>query len=180
MTADTIIESKILPPKEGIKTNERQMRRMKKTLAILTAMILVLTLMTSAMAATFVPLASGDRDSGGSTRVAGMQRRLIALGFLRDKADGRFGPKTLAALQAFQRANNLVVTGVYHAEDDGILSSASAVNANGTTGNVSTSSSSTNRSTSSSRSSNRNTTPDNTPDNTRNTPDNTRNTPDNT
>lgn len=152
---------------------------MKKTLALLTALILVLALMTSAMAATFVPLASGDRDTAGSTRVAGMQRRLIDLGFLRDKADGRFGPKTLAALQAFQRANNLVVTGVYHAEDDGILASASAINANGTTGNVpttTTSTSSSSRTGSSSRTSSRNTTPDNT----RNTPDNTRNTPDNT
>lgn len=156
---------------------------MKKTLAMLTAMILVLALMTSAMAAAFVPLASGDRDSGGSTRVAGMQRRLIELGFLRDKADGRFGPKTLAALQAFQRANELVVTGVYHAEDDGILSSASALNVNGTTGNVATattasssSSGSSTRGTTSSRTSRNNTTPDNT----RNTPDNTRNTPDNT
>ena len=145
---------------------------MKKILAILTALILVMTLMTSAMAATFVPLASGDRDSSGSTRIASMQRRLIDLGFLRDKADGRFGPKTLAALQAFQKANNLVVTGVYHAEDDGILSSASAVNANGTTGSVPTTTTTTStgsRGSSSSRTGSRNTTPDNT----RNTPDNT-------
>lgn len=41
-----------------------------------------------------------------------MQRRLIALGYLKDKADGVFGVKTKAAVARFQKAAGLSETGV--------------------------------------------------------------------
>ena len=41
-----------------------------------------------------------------------MQRRLIALGYLKDKADGVFGVKTKAAVARFQKAAGLAETGV--------------------------------------------------------------------
>ena len=49
-----------------------------------------------------------DRQSG---EVRAAQRRLIDLGFLRGKADGVYGPKTKAALEAYQSQNGLEPTG---------------------------------------------------------------------
>lgn len=49
---------------------------------------------------------------------AWLQRRLIAHDFAPGPVDGEFGPKTRAALEAFQRAENLSVTG--SATDDTI------------------------------------------------------------
>ncbi len=65
-------------------------------------------------------LKQGDRDSRTSTRVAELQERLIALGYLKGKADGIFGKRTEAALIQYQRANGLPVTGTF-AEGDEIL-----------------------------------------------------------
>lgn len=164
---------------------------MKKLVSLILAIVLVMSMMTAALASegAFAPLYQGAKDSRTDTRVAAMQKKLIEYGFLNSKADGKFGPKTLAALKTFQLANGLPVTGVYDEDDDNRLYASDAVNARGGTGKVqsvstSSSASSASRSTSSGRTSTRNTnTPDNTrntPDNTRNTPDNTRNTPDNT
>ncbi len=47
-----------------------------------------------------------------SDAVADMQNRLIALGYLKGKADGNFGTQTSLALIAFQKANNLVADGI--------------------------------------------------------------------
>ena len=41
-----------------------------------------------------------------------MQRRLIELGYLDNGADGDFGPKTTAAVKAFQEAAGLTADGV--------------------------------------------------------------------
>ena len=45
----------------------------------------------------------GDNDD----QVKRIQQRLIDLGYLDDKADGQFGPKTKAAVEAFQRNNGI-------------------------------------------------------------------------
>lgn len=156
---------------------------MKKLASLMMAIVLVLSVMmvnAQGSEGVFAPLYQGAKDTSTDTRVAAMQRKLIELGFMNSKADGKFGPKTLAALKSFQLANGLSATGVYDEDDDSRLNAADAVNVKGTTGMVQTVASvtaSSSRSASSGRKSTRNT---NTPDNTRNTPDNTRNTPDNT
>ena len=48
-------------------------------------------------------------DKGDS--VAQLQEALIQLGYLTGKADGNYGDKTVAAVKAFQKANNLKVDG---------------------------------------------------------------------
>ena len=54
-------------------------------------------------------LKEGMKDNAEVER---MQRRLIELGYLANGADGDFGPKTTAALKAFQEAAGLTVDGV--------------------------------------------------------------------
>lgn len=51
----------------------------------------------------YTPLFEGDKGED----VRRMQRRLIELGFLNDTADGEYGPRTAAAVQAFCEANGL-------------------------------------------------------------------------
>ena len=51
----------------------------------------------------------GIGDRGDLVREA--QERLIALGFLQDRADGVFGRKTERAVSLFQRANRLTPDG---------------------------------------------------------------------
>lgn len=176
---------------------------MKKLLSLTTAILMILSvMMTGAFASegVFEPLSNGSRDTQTDTRVARMQKKLIELGFLNSKADGRFGPVTEKALRAFQTANGLTADGVYNEDDDGLLVAGNPKNAKGTTGAVTTSatqkttsaqqkaSGTSAQKTTTTRSNhtpdNTRNTPDNTrrntPDNTRNMPDNTRNTPDNT
>ena len=62
------------------------------------------------------PLARGSRDAEGETAVAGLQARLIHLGYLAGAADGIFGGVTEAALKAFQALNGLPETGAADAE----------------------------------------------------------------
>ena len=68
-------------------------------------------------------LALGDRDTADSYRIAEMQERLIALGYLTGKADGVFGEQTEAALIQYQLANGAPATGVFDDDDyDDMLS----------------------------------------------------------
>jgi peptidoglycan hydrolase-like protein with peptidoglycan-binding domain len=53
-------------------------------------------------------LKTGSRGS----EVAGMQQRLINLGYLSGRADGIFGPATAGAVKNFQRVNGLTVDGI--------------------------------------------------------------------
>ena len=62
--------------------------------------------------------------------VKAMQKRLIALGYLSGKADGKFGTKTYEALVAFQRKNKLKADGIAGAQTQTALNSSSAVAAN--------------------------------------------------
>ena len=59
--------------------------------------------------------------------VKALQQRLIALGYLKGSADGKFGTKTYEALMAFQRANKLKADGVAGAQTQQALNSTSAV-----------------------------------------------------
>lgn len=80
---------------------------MNKRIVSLTAALLMLLNAASAMAASYQTLEYGDRGSD----VKQMQDALIALGYLDDKADGKFGKNTKAAVIAFQQANGLSVDG---------------------------------------------------------------------
>ena len=72
---------------------------------------------TWAWGSTGASLDAGSRDGAASTRVAELQERLIALGYLTGKADGIFGERTQAALREFQLANGLRPTGSYTGSD---------------------------------------------------------------
>ena len=52
------------------------------------------------------------RKGSSGEDVARLQKRLTAAGFDPGAADGIFGPKTDAALRAFQEANGLAVDGI--------------------------------------------------------------------
>lgn len=52
------------------------------------------------------------QGSNSVTKVGGIQDKLISLGFKPGKIDGLFGPQTLAAIKAFQKAYNLLVDGI--------------------------------------------------------------------
>ena len=66
-----------------------------------------------------------------SDAVRTLQQRLIELGYLTGKADGKFGVQTYRALLAFQRANRLLADGVAGSMTWSLLNSANAVGANG-------------------------------------------------
>ena len=71
-------------------------------------------------------LALNARDTGDSTRIRDAQARLIALGYLKDEADGYLGPNTQAALSAFQRDSALSPTGLLDARTEDLLAEAVA------------------------------------------------------
>ena len=52
------------------------------------------------------------RTGSSGDDVVRLQKRLAAVGFDAGAADGIFGPKTEAALKAFQEANGLAVDGI--------------------------------------------------------------------
>ncbi len=60
-------------------------------------------------------IAPGSRGS----QVTAMQKKLIALGYLKDTADGSYGPATKAAVKSFEKANGLTADGK---ADDTMLS----------------------------------------------------------
>ena len=72
----------------------------------------------------YATLRYGDTGS----EVAAMQERLIALKYLEDDADGKFGLKTKAAVVLFQRANSLVRDGIAGAKTLAALYSDGATN----------------------------------------------------
>ena len=72
--------------------------------ALLAALALAAALMPSALAAVLEVGSSG----GDVTKV---QQKLIQWGYLSGAADGRFGAKTRAAVETFQRKNGLAVDG---------------------------------------------------------------------
>ena len=59
-----------------------------------------------------VRLGAGLESARGSQRVRELQRRLRRIGYAPGPADGRFGPRTQAALGWFQLKHGLAVTGV--------------------------------------------------------------------
>lgn len=60
-------------------------------------------------------------DGARGPEVAALQKKLAQLGFDPGPADGQFGPKTEAAVVAFQRANHLAVDGIVGPETWGAL-----------------------------------------------------------
>ncbi len=52
------------------------------------------------------------REGDSGDYVYALQQMLISIGYLVDAADGKFGPKTAAAVRAFQRDNRLTVDGI--------------------------------------------------------------------
>ncbi len=79
------------------------------------------------VAADFIALTPGVMDDQNTSRVADMQAKLIALGYLVGKADGVFSEHTQEALRQFQRANGMPATGVYDAEANNRILSTNAV-----------------------------------------------------
>lgn len=94
---------------------------MKKIIAIIVFLALFLT---------GTALAELRRGSKG-TDVVELQKRLIQLGFLDDTADGSFGKKTQAAVEAFQQINGLDVTGIVTIKDTTVLFSDQVIDVNG-------------------------------------------------
>ncbi len=78
------------------------------------------------------PAASTSLKQGDiSDAVKSMQQRLIDLGYLSGKADGKFGVQTYTALLAFQKANSLTIDGIAGTKTLDKLSSSTAISANG-------------------------------------------------
>lgn len=63
-------------------------------------------------AATPAPESTVLKKGSSGSDVKALQQKLIELGYLSGKADGKFGAKTYAALVAFQKANKLKADGV--------------------------------------------------------------------
>jgi peptidoglycan hydrolase-like protein with peptidoglycan-binding domain len=55
---------------------------------------------------------AGSMEPGGSTAVKQLQRRLERSGFSPGAADGRYGPRTAAAVKRFQQARHLAASGI--------------------------------------------------------------------
>ncbi len=86
--------------------------------------------------ATVEPLRLGGRGS----EVKAVQKRLKELGYLNDSADGVFGPKTEAAVKAFQKRNGLTADGVVGTATRAKLDSSSAKAASSSTSATTTNS----------------------------------------
>lgn len=88
---------------------------------------------SSAKRANSVAAAIGDTLEEGSegTAVRTLQRKLIALGYLKGSADGSFGPTTKAAVIAFQQRNGLTADGRAGSATLNRLYSENAISADG-------------------------------------------------
>jgi peptidoglycan hydrolase-like protein with peptidoglycan-binding domain len=71
---------------------------------------------------------AGYAERDGSRRVRHLQRRLQANGFAVGAVDGRFGPRTEAAVIAFQRDQKLSTDGIAGPQTTARLSAASSLN----------------------------------------------------
>lgn len=91
------------------------------------------TAIKASAVATATPAPSNGtlRQGDASTAVKELQERLIELGYLSGKADGKFGILTANALKAFQRNNKLTADGIAGAKTIAKLESDSAVNNSG-------------------------------------------------
>lgn len=81
-------------------------------------------------------MASTLRQGASGAEVTDLQNKLRAAGFDPGASDGRFGPKTLAAVQAFQRARGLAVDGVVGPQTWGALGGGGAAPAPAATADV--------------------------------------------
>ncbi|MBE5996975.1 MAG: haloacid dehalogenase-like hydrolase [Lachnospiraceae bacterium] len=79
---------------------------MKKTFTVIVCILMIFATSLNSYAAEIM-----KRGSNGSD-VREVQEMLISLGYLNDKADGKYGPKTEAAVLAFQREQGLDATGI--------------------------------------------------------------------
>lgn len=77
-------------------------------LCLLLAVIISLFPFTESFALRSTTMTVGSKG----TEVRKLQQALIDLGFLKDKADGVFGPKTEAAVRSFQASQGLTVDGL--------------------------------------------------------------------
>ena len=82
--------------------NDRRARRCALTLA---AILMFLAISNPAFAANVLEVGSSGDD------VTKVQQKLIQWGYLSGSADGRYGEKTRAAVELFQRRNGLAVDG---------------------------------------------------------------------
>lgn len=78
---------------------------MKKVVAVILALSLVLCMASSAMALTLRP---GDKGSAVTT----LQKALNAAGYSEIKVDGAYGKETVAAVKLYQTMNGLKVDGI--------------------------------------------------------------------
>ncbi len=83
---------------------------------------------------TATPASDVLREGSRGTAVKELQQKLIQLGYLTGKADGVYGPKTVAAVKAFQRAHKLTADGVAGARTLNTLSSAGTSSSGTATG----------------------------------------------
>lgn len=92
----------------------------KKTVAMLIAVMILFTAFASNGLEVYAALSRGDKNS----EVKSMQQKLNALGYLKDTADGSYGPATEKAVKAFESAVGLSADGK---ADDKMLSRLSEV-----------------------------------------------------
>ena len=92
---------------------------MKKRFVVFMAIILMLT--TSVPA--FATLQKGSKGE----EVIALQQKLIELGYMYGDIDGVFGDTTKTAIETFQKANGLSITGIVAIKDIIVLFSESAV-----------------------------------------------------
>jgi len=94
-----------------------------------------------------VPTLSPEEDAGGykilqkndtGADVTALQEALIELGYLKGKADGKFGAGTEKAVKAFQEKNDYPVTGIVDANLQAFLYTGSPKSASGDKTNVKT------------------------------------------
>lgn len=92
----------------------------KRIVAMFVALLLVFTAVASNGLTAYAALSKGDKGSD----VKAMQTKLIALGYLKDTADGSYGPATQTAVKAFESAQGLTSDGK---ADDTMLSKLSEI-----------------------------------------------------
>ena len=91
------------------------MQRLKRSIALLLVLLIALSAWSAAESFIYEewePLAKGAKGEA----VEALQEQLIHLGYLTGSADGDFGPRTEAALFAFQAAAGLEETGIADAD----------------------------------------------------------------